>query len=223
MPFSQLQGVEWGWPRSFASSRSESREHSQPVIILYSFRMLSSVAPVASSSVSLATSATSFPSPSCVPAWLGATFGFSSMHSRLIPNAFESVVYPRLRVVASSALFIGSHICASNLPAGKLFCYSRLKIFLPCAWIFCSLRPSSFVSLATFSCTLSSSHLEMPLANVLPPGMCFAMWYHPLVISMRPKSLISSPARLYFAPPYLFTQDTALTSSPRRSTALPAV
>ena len=50
----------------------------------------------------------------------------------------------------------------------------------------------------------------MPSANVLSsPGMCFAMWHHPPVISMRPRSLIRSPVRLSFAPPHLFTQDTA--------------
>ena len=101
------------------------------------------------------------------------------------------------------ALFISSHICSSNLVAGNLVCNSRLKIFLPCAWIFSYFQPSSLVSIVPFSCTLSSGHLEMPSANVLSsPGMCFAMWHHPLMVSMRPGSLISSPARLYFAPPH---------------------
>ena len=49
---------------------------------LYSFRVLSPVAPVANTSVSLATWASSFPCPSCVlPVWLGVTFEFSSVHS----------------------------------------------------------------------------------------------------------------------------------------------
>ena len=104
-------------------------------LLLYHFRVLSPVAPVASTSVSLATSASCFPCSSCVPVWLGVTFGFSSIDSdlrtrrttRLIPTAFDSVFYPRLSVVASWTLFISSHICSTNLPAGSLFRNSGLK------------------------------------------------------------------------------------------------
>ena len=104
---------------------------------------------------------------------------------------------------SSLALFIRSHICSSNLLAGNLVCSSRLKTFLPCAWIFCFFHPSSFVIVAASSYTLSSGHLEIPSTNVSSSsGMCFAMWHYPLVISMRPRSLISSPTRLSFAPPH---------------------
>ena len=155
----------------------------------------------ASVSTSLPTSSSFPPSPVCVP----ARWGLRGVHG----SAF--------RVIAS-------HIMSSMYPVGKFGCRIVSKDARPPSPIFCSLhcpctRVCNFWAISVFG------HLEMPSANTTfcRPGICFASWLHPLVISCLPRSLIAIEARRLCDPPHRLIHDTAATLSPPNSTGSPVM
>ena len=82
----------------------------------------------------------------------------------------------------------------------------------------CSDQSSELVSSLTLSARITRGQRDMiPSASVLrTPGMCFAVWLQPPLISRRPSILIMSKhARLSLTPPHGEIQDTADVLSPR--------
>ena len=95
-------------------------------------------------------------------------------------------------------------------------CSTVSKIPLPLVPMSCPDQSSELVSSLTLSARITRGQREIPSASVLrPPGMCFAVWFQPPLISRRLSKLMSKHDRLSLVPPLREIQDTAAVLSPR--------
>ena len=89
------------------------------------------------------------------------------------------------------------------------FFFSTIStIPLPLVSMSCSHQSSELVSSLTLSPRITRGQWEIPSTSVLlTPGMCFAVWFQPLIIFRRPSILMRKHARLSLGPPHREIQD----------------